>query len=243
VSALITGGSYKSHHVVDIENIIIHNDDADLNSLACMSVNPLTCLGLVSLVDSKANQGVVNLASNSALGKMVYRLCREKNIEVINVVRTEKKKLELEKEVTGIKNILVMEDNDFYEKLSKLSLELNAVICLDPIGSITSGKILKALPFGSRLIVYGSLSEKPIEGVDGSDLRNNDKGILGFALLIWMTKKLSKDERKATFDFLINNRKLFESNIKNIYNVENYSEAFEEYVKDMSAGKILLKFN
>ena len=28
-----------------------------------------------------------------------------------------------------------------------------------------------------------------------------------------------------------------------IYNVENYSEAFEEYVKDMSAGKILLKFN
>jgi len=244
VSTGLMMGAYQSYHVVDKSMLLIHEEEnVDLTSVSSMFINPLTRIGLVSLVDVNKKQSVINLASNSALGKMIARTCIQKNIEVINVVRTEKKKIELEKEEKGLKYVLAMDETHFFSKLSNLAKELNALICFDPIGGEFTGHILKILPYGSRLYVYGSLSEKPIADVDGADLRNNDKGILGFALSQWWQRKLTKEEQREHLLYISKNKNLFVTTIKKVFDIEQYTEAFEEYMKDMSAGKILLRFN
>ncbi len=243
VSAFVPEGSYQSMHFLkSLEYTIIHDNKVDLNSASCGFVNPVTCLGLISHVESSGEKaGIINLASNSALGRMISRVATYKGFYVINVVRSKKAKEGLQKAEGNVSNLLVMEDDNFIDVLKGSARDLNGLFCFDPIGGELTGKILKVLPANSKIIVYGTLARKNIECVDGADLRFNNKGIIGFALFNWFPR-LSTEEKQKYKENVSKNLGLFKTNIKNTYNIEDYSEAVQEYLRDMSSGKILLKF-
>lgn len=67
---------------------VVLNDDADLNQSACAIINPLTTIGLVEKCLANGGTGIVNTASNSALGQMLYKYCQMKKIPTVNLVRT-----------------------------------------------------------------------------------------------------------------------------------------------------------
>jgi len=171
---------------------------------------------------------------------MINRVAKFKQFNVINIVRSAKSKLLLEQE-EKITDVLSMEDKDFYDKLKHIAKNLNSLYCLDPIGGEVTGKTIKALPPNSSVIVYGSLSEKYIECVDGAELRMNNKAIIGFALFNWWPK-LTNKEKDECKRFIVNNLDLFKTNIKKTFELDNFIEAIQEYKNDMSSGKILLKF-
>lgn len=51
------------------------------------NVNPLTVLGFYDYFKKRGHKGIVHTAGASALGKMLIRFCRIKNIPLLNLVR------------------------------------------------------------------------------------------------------------------------------------------------------------
>jgi NADPH:quinone reductase-like Zn-dependent oxidoreductase len=89
VSTVGSDGCWRDYIIGNLDFSIVFNDDADLKQISTGFINPLSAIGLVNDAELLGSKAVVNTAASSALGKMIYRLCKSKNIEVINIVRTQ----------------------------------------------------------------------------------------------------------------------------------------------------------
>lgn len=109
---------------------------------------------------------------------MLLRYFKVHGIKIINVVRREDQAEILKRE--GAEYVLVSTDPEFSKKLSQLTNELKATIYLDAVAGQLAGQILEAMPNGSVLYNYGSLSEEPIANVGPLELIYKNKSIRGY---------------------------------------------------------------
>jgi len=58
-----------------------------VSSAASGIVNPLTVLGIIDTVKKTGNNGLIHTAAASALGRMIVKLAKKENINLINIVR------------------------------------------------------------------------------------------------------------------------------------------------------------
>jgi len=65
-------------------------DESIPMDIASMSfVNPLTALGLVDSIKNNKSSAAVQTGAASQLGRMIMRVCKTENIQLINIVRRE----------------------------------------------------------------------------------------------------------------------------------------------------------
>jgi len=170
---------------------------------------------------------------------MIIKFAKTKKVSVICIVRKE----EHEKECIdlGASDVINMNDPSFEEKISQLTRKKNCRLAFDPIGGNFTAKLFHVMPEGSDVYVYGNISGQEISGLGAGDLIFRQKRLLGFHLAKYIAKE------KSTFGLIRWASKLMDllqkdlsTKINGVYPFEDVHNAILDYVKNMSAGKVLL---
>jgi len=229
-------GTWAAYMLTKAANCVPLDDSIDFEQGAMLVVNPLTAWALLDSVRSQNGTAVVQTAAASALGKMINRLGARWNIQVINVVRRPEQVAELR--AMGAEHTLSSEDADFDQQLRELCHTAGAKRAFDAVGGELTGRVLQAMPSGSRITVFGGLSEQPcLIPVDQFIMRN--KVVDGFWLSTWLPSQKRETIGRAFQEMQALSAGELQSTVRARYRLEDAAQAFQDYSQHMSAGKVL----
>lgn len=186
-------GSYAEYTVVNaLTGVFPLPDSVKVEDAASHFVNPYTACGFLDIVKSrhastgngKGKFGMVHTAAASQLGQMLVKLCKQEDVNLINVVRREEQ-AELLRAI-GAEHIIVTSVEGWQTRLAELVKELNIHIAFDAVAGEMSGQLLDLLPNKGLLIVYGKLSSEGCSGIQPLDLIYRRKKVEGFYLGSWV---------------------------------------------------------
>jgi NADPH2:quinone reductase len=238
-SAKGKGGTWAKYIVTPATNVIPLPRKTNNMQGAMLIVNPLTAIAFLQIAKKGKHKTIVNNAAASTLGKMLINLCKKEHINLINIVRKEKQADELEK--NGAKYVLNSNDNDYSEKLTKLTKELGATLFLDAVGGAETSALIAAAPKNSTITLYANLSEEQL-CVDSRVILQKNITINGFFLGNWTSEQnilktlAAINKAKA----LLKNE--LHTNIHRTFAIDQVNDAIEYYKNNMSRGKVLLNF-
>lgn len=89
----------------------------------------------------------------------------------------------------GAEHILNSSEPDFFDKLAELAKKLKATVCLEAIGGSFTGQLMSKLPFGTKCILYGCLSEQDVSDIEALVLIGRNQKLEGFLLNAWLKDK------------------------------------------------------
>ena len=235
--ANVTSGTWAEYMVTSARLCVPLRKQVGMESGATMLVNPLMAWALMDEARRGRHRAVVQTAAASALGKMVIRLGRRFAIPVINVVRRAEQVRVLQE--MGAEDILDSSTAEFDTALLDRCHRLGATIGFDAVAGDMSGRILRAQPKGSRLIVYGLLSHAPVQ-VDVDPLIFERKSVEGLYLTDWMRdRNMVRQLRVAgQVQHLLGSD--LQTQIQARYPLEHVAKALQHYERHMTAGKVLL---
>jgi NADPH:quinone reductase len=235
-----TSGMWAEYIVTSANFCVPLRKDVELEQGATMLVNPLTAWALVDEARRGGHRAAVQTAAASALGRMVIRLGRKFSLPVVNVVRRAEQ-VELLRGM-GAEHVLNSGDPDFDNQLRALCHKLGASISFEAVSGEMSGRILRAQPDGSRMLVYGGLS---MQGVilDPGSLIFEGKHVEGFWLSAWLGGKNMLSQLRVANqvqELLAGDLK---TEIRARLPLEKAAEGLAQYAANMTAGKVLLVTN
>ena len=207
---------------------------------AMLLVNPFTAWGLVERARQGEHRAVVQSAAASALGRMILQLSKRFKLPMIHVVRREEQ-VELLRGL-GAEHVLNSSDANFDGELKEVCHALGATFAFDAVAGDMPQRLLYAMPRGSKVLVYGALSEEPVR-MDPRGLIFEDQRVEGF----WLSDYL---ENLALPNFLLRTVRVqralatdLRADIRGRYTLENAVEGIRDYEQRMTDGKILITPN
>lgn len=199
-------------------------------------VNPYTAWAHLAIARKAQARAIIQTAAASALGRMVVRLAQRRGVQVINVVRSDAQMETLR--TLGAEHILNSELPDFGDQLRDRCRQVGARLAFDALAGGMTGRLLQAMPPGSRVVVYGALSGSPIQLNPGEVIFNQQR-IEGFYLSRWIA-------RQPALALLAMQRQLYQlgdvthASIQLRAPLAAVQQAITTYEAHMSAGKVLL---
>lgn len=233
-------GAWSQYAVADAKTCIPLKDDVKIEQGATLIINPLTAVGMVEAAKEGRHAAIIQTAAASQVGKMVLKLARAEGIAVINIVRRKEQEDLLRS--LGAEVVLNSDSEHFHEELKKAAVSLHATIALDAVGGSLTGAILGAMPNKSKILVYGSLSMQPCSEIGPLGLIFQQKSVEGFWLTGWLAKKGFWGTYQATnkVQRLMADGSLH-TEIREEVSLDNAVKALENYQKEMTLGKIIIK--
>ncbi len=232
----IVGGTWAEYLVTFAKLCIPLRKEVELEQGATMVINPLTAWGLLEEARRGSHRAVVQTAAASALGRMVVRLGRRFSIATINIVRRPEQAELLRK--MGAEHVLNANDSGFDGNLRDLCHALGATIGFEAVAGEMSGRILRAQPRGSRLLIYGALSREPSR-IDPGSLIFEGKRVEGFWLSSWLRSKtlLGQLRIAGKVQGLLGTD--LRTDIQARLPLEGAARGLEQYATHMTSGKVL----
>ncbi|MBE0650006.1 MAG: zinc-binding dehydrogenase [Bacteroidales bacterium] len=232
-------GTWSEYICLNKKNLVVLDGQMDMDQAACFSINPFTARGLLDIALLHSVPCIIQNAAGGQVAAFVRQMAEEHNIKVIDIVRKKESADQLKK--AGAKYVLLEHDQDFEEKLMKLSAKLEATLALDAVGGELTGKILNAMPEGSEIVIYGGLSNQPVSGINPLGLIFKDKIVSGFNLADW--REMLDDDyfdeiSKAMQARFIDNT--YKTRIQSKTDFDHITSGLTNYLRQMSAGKILI---
>jgi NADPH:quinone reductase-like Zn-dependent oxidoreductase len=139
----------------------------------------------------------------------------------------------------GAAHVLNSGDAGFDDELRRLCHKLGASISFESVAGEISGRVLRAQPQGSRMLVYGGLSLKAVE-IDPSSLVFEGKHVEGFWLSAWLRHRNILGQLRVTRQV----QELLAGDLKTEIcarlPLEKAADGVAQYAANMTAGKVLL---
>lgn len=179
------GGTWAEYAVAPAERCLALQAGVSLAEGATMVVNPMTAWALVDMARREGHRALVHTAAASAVGRMVARLARRFKLPVINVVRRPEQADLLRG--LGARHIVDSSQPAAAEHLRQLCAELGATLACDAIAGPSPAWLLRALPPGGKVVIYGALSGEPCE-IDAPAVIFERKSVAGFWLADWAAR-------------------------------------------------------
>ncbi len=236
-ACLATGtiGTYTEYLVTHSSVVLPVTDDISDDAASMMLVNPLTAWALIDMAAAAGVKAVIQTAAASALGKMLRRFGESRGIAVINIVRRAAQVESLTAE--GAAHVLDSSSETFDGDLRGMASGLGARMAFDAVGGSLTDRILRAMPNGSRIVVYGGLEGSPVSvGVDQFIFR--DKQVQGFWLSSWMPQNPVKVA--AAWAAIQAQSDAFRSEVRARFSLDRFDDALRLYTAQMSGGKVLI---
>jgi NADPH:quinone reductase len=238
-STLPTSGAWAEYMVTSAAKCFPLSKKISDEQGSMSLVNPLTALAFIDIVKRGKHKALINNAAASSLGRMVLLLSGKEGIPLINIVRRAEQAEILKR--LGAENIINSSDPGFTDDLRSLASRLNATILFDSVGGPRFPEIIEALPSGSSVVIYGVLSKEDHVVINPRRLLANDIKISGFYLgnhtrknaFIKNILDLRRVSRLMSSEMVIS--------VNAVFPLEKAQEAFDTYLKNMSAGKVLLQ--
>ncbi len=209
----------------------------ELEAAAALIVNPLTALALLDEAKRAGARAVVQTAAASALGRMLVRVCRRRKIPLVNVVRRPAQVTLLRD--LGAEHVLDSTDPSFDGQLRELCRSLSATVALDAVAGDLTGRLLEAMPRGSKAIVYGALAEEAVS-IHPGQLIFSDKRVEGFWLAGWVKKRGIPAVVRAGLSVQRRLGSDFRTEVRARLRLTEAAGGIDAYAQAMSEGKVLL---
>ena len=213
----------------------------DLRQAAMVRINPPTALlMLTDFVDLAAGEWVIQNVANSAVGRLVVVLARQRGLRTVNVVR----RPQLVEELEALGGDLVLVDGeDLAQRVAKATGEARIRLGLEAIGGAETGRIADCLATDGTLVHYGSMS-----GIDPQVGRSNFvyRGVklTGFMLGRFMTRRTPQEIRAIYADIAKQVMAgTLSAPVDTVYPIERIKEALAHADKGGRNGKILVRPN
>ena len=141
----------------------------------------------------------------------------------------------------GAEHILVSTDGDFDAQLAARCRDLGATIAFDAVAGDTTGQLVRALPRGGEVVIYGALSGAPCGAIDPMALAFGDKRVRGFEVAAYLRDVgLLGSIRLANAAQKLVARGLVTTTIRARVPLADAPAALPDYLRSMSDGKLLL---
>ncbi len=237
-SALLTGdGTWAEYMVTSAQSCIPLNKDVSLEQGSMLLVNPLSALSIFDMARQGKHAAMVSTAAASALGGMILRLGKRRNVPVIHVVRRQAQ-VDWVRRLGG-EYVLNSSDSDFVAQLRTLADQLKATLLLDAISGRMTQQLAEAAPIGSTILLYSRLSDEECI-IDARTALVKDLHFDGWFLPNWMNKKnlfqllLLSGQAQSLLETDL------ESPVQGRVPLAAAEDGLEMYKNNMGAGKILL---
>jgi NADPH2:quinone reductase len=235
------GGSYGEYCVTNAFQCIQLDATTSIEQGASGFVNPLTAIALAEKSKQYGAKAVVQTGAASQLGRMLIQIFSEggdyASIPLINIVRREEQ-VKLLKDKYKQQYVLNSESEGFEQQLKDLTAKLGANVALDAVAGPLAGIVCNALAKNGVYISYGQLSEQKISGISPFTMLGRNVRVEGFLLPYWLKEK----SYWGVLSAMKQSKRLLEDvQINKSYGLHQIKEAIEEYKKNMTAGKILLR--
>lgn len=181
------GGNWADQVVIPARAAVPIPDSLSDEQAATFFVNPATAIVLTRYVlPLRRGDWLLQTAAGSALGRMVIRLGKKYGFRTINIVRRQEQADELRR--LGADAVIVYPGEDVPARVRELTEGKGATHAIDAVCGETGAQCLAALAPRGRLILYSSLSLKPLP-VDPRLLMNADRRVEGFWLSTWVKQQ------------------------------------------------------
>ena len=174
--AMLGGAMFAKYRRIAASDCLVLPDDLSVEDGAALFVNPLTALAMIETARRDGHRGIVHTAAASSLGRMLNRLCREEDIPLVNLVRSDTQRSGLLAD--GASHVLSTSAPSFSNDLVAALVQTRASVAFDAIGGGSlASTILEAMEtaaiqtsdsfnnYGSNLLkqlyIYGSLDPSP----------------------------------------------------------------------------------
>ncbi|MCB0857183.1 MAG: zinc-binding dehydrogenase [Solirubrobacterales bacterium] len=173
--SLVGGAMWSDYRLVDSAAVIPLPDGATPADGAALFVNPMTALSMVETMRAEGHSALVHTAAASNLGQMLVKICRDDEVGLVNVVRSEAQAETLRE--LGAEHVVDSSLPGFTERLTEAVSATGATLAFDAVGGGSlASDILNAMersappaevwtPYGSsihkQVYIYGSLDFGP----------------------------------------------------------------------------------
>jgi NADPH:quinone reductase-like Zn-dependent oxidoreductase len=213
----------------------------DLRQAAMVRINPPTAqLMLSDFVDLKPGDWVIQNVANSAVGRLLIVLAKQRGLRTVNVVR--RADLAGELEALGADSVVV-DSSDLARHVGEVTGDAKIMLGVEAIGGAATGRLADCLATDGTLVHYGSMS-----GEDPKVTRNNFiyRGIrlTGFMLGRFLARRSHAEIRAIYADLggQVMAGKL-SAPVDTVYPIENIKDALAHADKGGRDGKILVSPN
>lgn len=241
VSAFTQGnedGTWAEYFRTHWKNCIGIRDDLDFDQAGTLCVNPFTAYALYRMAAEKGIQTILQNGASGQVGVFIRTLARRDGMKVINIVRKAEHIAELKK--AGERYVLNSADPGFEHELVDTVARHGAGMAFDAVGGDLSGLMINAMPAGATLVIYGGLSGKPVGGINTLDIIFRGKTVMGFNLGQWKTDTPAEKYAETTDklqELIIDGT--IATRIQGRFGLAAVQTALEQYIRNMSSGKIL----
>ena len=213
----------------------------DLRQAAMVRINPPTALLLLTdFVELQPGDWLIQNVANSAVGRLVIVLARQRGLRTVNVVR----RGELADELKALGGDVVLVDgDDLPAGVAGATGQAPIRLGLEAIGAAAAGRLADCLASDGTLVTYGSMS-----GVDPQVGRSNFvyRGIklTGFMLGRFMARRTSEEVRAIYADIAKQVMAgALSAPVDTVYPIERIKDALAHADKGGRSGKILVSPN
>ncbi|TGM74467.1 oxidoreductase [Leptospira mtsangambouensis] len=234
VSLYNKNGMFAEYVLADALKLIVLPDDVHFQDAASSVANPITGVGMAKWAKASGSKYFFITAAAGAVARMTMRVAHSYGLKSIAIVRREEQ-IQLCKE-EGASYVLNQSDPNFEENLTALCKEVNCTYGFDCIGGEMPLTLIRALPQGSTLCMYGYFNTGPMS-FQPQKLFNGWK--IAFFETEYYVNSLSLLSRFLLSREVINNvNGMFRPKVHKQFKLENAFEAYAYYSNHMTDGKI-----
>ena len=231
--------SWQTHMALPAKGLqpIPVEDKDTILQMAMTSINPPTAyLMLHNFVSLKEGDWIIQNAANSAVGRYLIQFAKQMGVKSINIVR----RAELIEELEALgADAVVVDDENLAQQVKEIVGDGQVKLGIDAVAGNASNRLLSCLSSGATMVVYGSMSQKPIEIEVGTMLATDPK-IQAFWLSSWYRQADPADigpllQKMAS---MIMAGKLH-AKIAKTFTLDQYKEALLYADSEAKGGKVL----
>ena len=128
----------------------------DLRQAAMVRINPPTAqLMLSDFVDLETGDWVIQNVANSAVGRLLIVLARQRGLRTVNVVR----RADLSEDLKALgADIVIADGDDLAARVAKATGDANIKLGVEAIGGAATGRIVESVGTEGTVVHYGSMS-------------------------------------------------------------------------------------
>jgi NADPH:quinone reductase-like Zn-dependent oxidoreductase len=236
------GGNWAEYAVIPARFARPVADDIPDEQAAAFFVNPATVLAMARHVLAvPKGEWLLQSAAGSTLGRMMINLGKHDGFKTLNVVRRHEAIDELK--MLGGDAVISSSDGPIEQQVSRITGGKGVRYAVDPVGGETGTGVFRSLGENGRILLYGTLSAKPIE-VDPRLVISGPRAVEGFWLGHWMRQR-SIPLALLLFREIASliRQGVLRSEIGEIYPLDEIQSAAHQAATIARQGKVLVKLN
>lgn len=213
----------------------------DLRQAAMVRINPPTAqLMLSDFVDLQAGDWVIQNVANSAVGRLLIVLARQRGLRTVNIVR----RADLADELKALgADLVIVDGDDLAVRVAKAIGGAAIKLGIEAIGGAATGRIVDCVATDATVVHYGSMSgEDPKVGRTNFIYRG--VRVTGFMLGRFLARR-SPEQIRAIYADLAGQvmAGTLRATVDTVYPIEKIREALAHADKGGRNGKILVSPN